>query len=132
MVLDTSAIMALLLQEAQAPEIDELLGSTGGPISLSAANQLELMIVVESRVGPAGVLIADELLSRFRIHIEAVTSDVAQLAVSGWRRFGKGRHPAALNFGDCFSYGLAMARSEPLLFVGDDLSRTDVQPVLLP
>lgn len=130
MVVDTSAIMAILLGEPQAEQIDEVLRSAVDTV-ISAANHVELMIVVESRVGAAGVLIADELLRRLEIKVEGVSQRVAQLAIDGWRRFGKGRHPAALNFGDCFSYGLAIDRSEPLLFVGSDFLRTDVQQVPL-
>lgn len=130
MVVDTSAIMALLLGEPQAEQIDEVLRSAVDTV-ISAANHVELMIVVESRVGAAGVLVADELSRRLEIKVEVVSQRVAQLAIDGWRRFGKGRHPAALNFGDCFSYGLAMDRAEPLLFVGSDFSRTDVQQVTL-
>ena len=128
-VVDTSALVALLLGEPQAETIDGLL--RGSPsTSMSAANQLELMIVVETRAGAAGVLIAEELLRRFEITIETVTPRIARIAIDGWRRFGKGRHPAALNFGDCFSYALAIERTESLLFVGNDFSQTDVLRVI--
>ena len=129
MVVDTSALMALLLDEPQAEQIDRALRSSTVSV-LSAANHVELMLVVESRTGPAGALIADELLRRMEIRVDAVSAPLAQLAIDGWRRFGRGRHPAALNLGDCFSYALAIERVEPLLFVGDDFSRTDVQSAL--
>ena len=87
-------------------------------------------MVVESRAGAEGVLLADEALRRLEIGIEDVTAEVARLAVDGWRRFGKGRHPAGLNFGDCFSYGLALARNESLLFVGQDFAQTDIRSAL--
>ncbi len=130
MVVDTSAVMALLLQEPDAEAIDALLRSSASTV-MSAANHVELMIVVEARTGPAGVLIAEEALLRLGIEIVAVTSAIARQAIAGWRRFGKGRHGAALNFGDCFSYGLAIERGDPLLFVGDDFSRTDAVPALV-
>ncbi len=130
MVVDTSAVVALLLNEPESNQIDDLLRSSTTSV-ISAVNYVELMMVVETRVGPAGVLLAEELLNRFEIQVMAVTAQVAQLASAGWRRFGKGRHSAALNLGDLFSYALAMTRSEPLLFVGDDFAKTDVRPALV-
>jgi ribonuclease VapC len=131
MVIDTSAVMALLLDEPDSRLIDDALMSSSGNV-ISTVNHVELMIVVETRVGASGVLLAEEVLNRYEVQVESVTPQVAQLALTGWRRFGKGRHPADLNLGDIFAYGLAMARSEPLLFVGNDFSRTDVLPVLVP
>ena len=104
--------MALLLGEPQAEQIDEVLRSAVDTV-ISAANHVELMIVVESRVGAAGVLVADELSRRLEIKVEVVSQRVAQLAIDGWRRFGKGRHPAALNFADCLSHALAKRSGEP-------------------
>ena len=130
MVVDTSALVALLLDEPMAGQIDALL-QTAPTTRISAANHVELMIVVESRAGAAGALVVGELIRRFEIVVESVTPQLALAAVDGWRRFGKGRHPAGLNFGDCFSYALAMDRSEPLLFVGNDFAQTDVQRVIL-
>ncbi len=129
MVVDTSAIMALLLGEPEATQIDNLLSTTDQSV-ISAANHVELLMVVESRAGAEGVLLADEALRRLEIGIEDVTAEVARLAVDGWRRFGKGRHPAGLNFGDCFAYGLALARNESLLFVGQDFAQTDIRSAL--
>lgn len=130
MVVDTSAVVALLLGEDAAERIDELLGGSEH-CAMSAATLVELMIVVEARTGPAGVVIATRLLNRFGIEVAPLTEEVAQHALDGWRRFGRGRHPAGLNLGDAYSYGLAVARAEPLLFVGDDFARTDVQPALV-
>jgi ribonuclease VapC len=96
MVVDTSAIMALLLGEPEATRIDNLLSSTDQSV-ISAANHVELLMAVESRAGAEGVLLADEALRRLEIGIEDVTAEVARLAVDGWRRFGKGRHPAGLH-----------------------------------
>jgi ribonuclease VapC len=129
MVVDTSAVIALLLGEAEAESIDATLRAAHRSV-MSAANHVELMMVVESRAGAEGVLIVESLLGRFDVSVEAVTQDVARLAIDGWRRFGKSRHPAGLNFGDCFSYGLAIALDEPLLFVGTGFALTDVRAAL--
>jgi ribonuclease VapC len=89
--------------------------------------------VIESRKGEAGGRELDLLLYRAAIEIVAVDQDQAEIARIAWRRFGKGRHPAGLNYGDCFAYALARTRQLPLLFQGDDFSRTDIDGVpLLP
>lgn len=127
-VVDTSAIVAVLLGESQGPAIEAQLLSS--PCIMSAATRVELGIVVEARNGPAGTQLLEELLRRVGMQIHPVDEPVALEALSGWRRFGKGRHPAALNFGDTFSYALARHLGQPLLFVGDDFSKTDVLPAL--
>lgn len=129
MVVDTSAIVALLLGEQQAGQIDSVLAGEVRT-TISAANYVELMVVAESRTGAEGALIVEQLLRTFDVGIEPVSPDIARGALDGWRRFGKGRHPAALNFGDCFSYGLAISRDEPLLYVGNDFAQTDVTSAL--
>ncbi len=129
MVVDTSAIMALLLDEPEATRIDNLLSTTDQSV-ISAGNHVELLMVTESRAGAEGVLLLDEALRRLEIGIEDVTAEVARLALDAWRRFGKGRHPAALNFGDSFAYGLARARNESLLFIGQDFAQTDIRSAL--
>ena len=93
---------------------------------MSAATRVELGIVVEAKRGPAGVQLLDELLDRAEVEVLPVDARLADDAIVGWRRFGKGRHPAGLNFGDTFSYALARRLGQPLLFVGDDFSKTDV------
>ncbi len=93
---------------------------------MSAATRVELGIVIEAKRGAAGVLLLDELMARLDIRIEPVDEGMAEEALACWRRFGKGRHPAALNFGDVFSYALARQHGLPLLCVGDDFSRTDI------
>ncbi len=124
MIVDTSAIVAVLLGEVGSEAIEaSLMSSTS---SISAATRVELGIVVEARTGPIGVQLLDELLDRLAVEIVDVDEGQASEAIIAWRRFGKGRHPAGLNFGDTFAYALAMRRQEPLLFVGDDFSRTDV------
>ena len=128
MVIDSSAIVAILLNEADAADIAQAIESNSQRL-LSAANLLEASIVIESRKGEAGGRELDLLIYRAAIEIVAVDQEQAELARIAWRRFGKGRHPAGLNYGDCFAYALARTRQLPLLFQGDDFSRTDIDAV---
>ncbi|MBN1945989.1 MAG: type II toxin-antitoxin system VapC family toxin [Bradymonadales bacterium] len=129
MVIDTSAILAILRQEPDARRY--ALAIEGDPVRLaSAATLLEAWIVATSQVGEAGGGDLDELISELGVEVVPVTVDHLRLARTGFLRFGKGRHPAGLNFGDCFSYALAMAADEPLLFKGGDFGQTDVRAVL--
>jgi ribonuclease VapC len=96
---------------------------------LSAASLLEASIVIESRKGEAGGRELDLLIYRGGIEVVGVDQDQAETARAAWRRFGKGRHPAGLNYGDCFAYALAKSRHLPLLFRGDDFSQTDIDCV---
>jgi ribonuclease VapC len=130
MVIDTSAIIAVLLNEANAAAIAQAIES-GSPRLLSAANFLEASIVIESRKGEAGGRELDLLLYRAAIEVVAVDQDQAEIARLAWRRFGKCRDPAGLNYRDCFAYALAKTRRLPLLFQGDDFSRTDIELVAL-
>jgi ribonuclease VapC len=129
MVIDTSAIVAVLLNEATAARIAQLI-ETSSPRLLSAANLLETSIVIESRKGEPGGRELD-LLYRATIEIVAVDQDQAEIARAAWRRFGRGRHPAGLNFGDCFAYALAKTRRLPLLYQGNDFSQTDIESLPL-
>lgn len=122
---DPSAIVALLLGEPGSDEIGAKLGSDR--IVISAPGWVELSIVLEARVGAEASALLGELRNRIDMHIVAIDEAMAHEAVSAWRRFGKGRHPAALNFGDCFSYALAQSLGVSLLFVGSDFSQTDLQ-----
>ena len=129
MIVDTSAIMALLLKEPEASAFGAAL--TEEPrIAISAATLVELCMVAESRAGPAVWAEVEALVAGAGIEVVPFTAGQAALARDGWRRFGKGRHPAGLNFGDCFAYALAQERGEPLLFKGDDFARTDVRRAL--
>jgi len=119
-----------LLNEADAADIAQAIESNSQRL-LSAANLLEASIVIESRKGEAGGRELDLLIYRAAIEIVAVDQEQAELARIAWRRFGKGRHPAGLNYGDCFAYALARTRQLPLLFQGDDFSRTDIDIVPL-
>ncbi|HEX8275232.1 MAG TPA: type II toxin-antitoxin system VapC family toxin [Longimicrobiaceae bacterium] len=126
MVADTSALVAVLLRE---PTADRLTGALDRAplIRCSAVSLVEAAMVMQGRLGEGGERELDLLVARLRVEIVPVTVQQAEVARSAFRRFGKGRHPAGLNFGDCFSYALARALGEPLLFVGNDFSQTDVQ-----
>jgi ribonuclease VapC len=130
MVIDSSAIVAVLLNEKNAAQIAQAIEAASQRL-LSAANLLEAAIVIESRKGEAGGRELDLLLYRAAIEIVAVDQDQAETARIAWRRFGKGRHAAGLNYGDCFAYALAKSRGLPLLFQGDDFSQTDIDAVPL-
>jgi ribonuclease VapC len=131
MVIDTSALMAVLLQESDADRVAQAIDA-GSPRLLSAASLLEASIVIESRKGEAGGRELDLLLYRAGIEVVAVDQNQAETARAAWRRFGKGRHPAGLNYGDCFAYALARSRRLPLLFCGHDFSQTDIDFVRVP
>lgn len=129
MVIDTSAIAAILFDEPDAERIEAAIADT--PLRLiSAGTLLECSIVVEARYGEDGGRELDLLLFKANLQIAPVTAEQVEIARAAFRRFGKGRHPAGLNFGDCFSYALAISRGEPLLFKGDDFARTDVLAAL--
>ena len=125
MVIDPSALLAILQDEPERRAFNELI-EAASERRLSAASFVELSIVVEARLGAEGIRDLDLFLAT--AGIELVAFDVAQARVAreGFRRFGKGRHPAGLNLGDCFSYALARTLDEPLLFKGDDFPLTDV------
>jgi ribonuclease VapC len=128
MVIDTSALIAVLLREPDASRLMAVFNTM--PLSrISAASLLEAGMVMQGRLGNEGESRLDRLLQRLGVEIVPVSREHAEIARAAFRRFGKGRHPAALNFGDCFSYALARALGEPLLFVGDDFSQTDIDVV---
>lgn len=125
MVIDTSAIVAIALNEDDATDIERLIADD--PIRLiSAATVLEATMVIETLLGDAGGREFDLWLVKIGAEIVAVDAGQADAARRAWRRYGKGRHAASLNYGDCFSYALAMTRGEPLLFKGADFTKTDV------
>ena len=125
MIIDTSAILAILFAEPDAERFATAITAASSR-RISAATLLETTIVLESRAGPTAAHELDAFLSRAQIELEPVTAEQAQTARQAWRRFGKGNHPAGLNFGDCFAYALASATREPLLFKGRDFELTDV------
>jgi len=125
MIVDTSAIVAILYREPEAAAFVQLIHDAD-ICRLSVASYAELSMVIESQLGPEGMRQAEAFLRRAGITLEPVTLDQGELARQAFLDFGKGRHKAGLNFGDCFSYALAKAVGEPLLFKGDDFSRTDI------
>lgn len=124
-VVDTSAIVALLFGEANSSRIEQMLISA--PCVMTATTRVELGMVVESRAGAEGAQLLQELLDRVEMQIVPVDARLANEALVCWRRFGKGRHRASLNFGDTFSYALAKQTGLPLLYVGEDFARTDLE-----
>lgn len=126
LVVDTSALLSILQGEPDAEIFEHKLFASKGDVSITAANFLEALLVAESRKPDSGEQRLRALIEIFAITIEPVTEDVAEIAIRAWKRFGKGRHPAALNFGDCFAYALSKYLNAPLLFKGDDFRQTDV------
>lgn len=126
LVVDTSAAFAVLTGEAGSDTLIEHLEETTTRL-MSAATLVELGIVMEARHGPAGVLLLDEFEREARIEVVPVDAEQAARALGGWRRFGKGRHAAALNLGDCFTYGLAATVRLPVLCTGEDFASTDLE-----
>lgn len=125
MVIDTSAIVAIALNESDAAKLEVRIADD--PVRLiSAATVLEATIVLETRLGDAGGREFDLWLLKIGAEIIPVDAEQTDAARRSWRRYGKGRHAAALNYGDCFSYALALTRGEPLLFKGEDFANTDV------
>jgi ribonuclease VapC len=125
MVLDSSAVLAVVFGEPDAKPIAEAI-DRASLRWISAATALESFIAALSSRGEAGADNLDLFLLRSRIEIVPVTEEHTRIARHAFRTFGRGRHPAALNFGDCFSYALSKASGEPLLFKGTDFSQTDV------
>jgi ribonuclease VapC len=126
MVIDTSALLAILQDAPERRRFSEALESSDTRL-ISAASFVETSMIIESRYGSDGVRDLDLLMSKAAIVVETVDAEQAHLARQAFRQYGKGRHPAGLNFGDCFSYALARFAAEPLLFKGKDFSRTDVE-----
>ena len=129
MVLDTSAIVAVLLGEPERDRFIAVLAGAEDPL-ISAATLVEVSIVIQVKLGDEGLGDLDDLLAAATVRPVAVDAAQAYLARGAFARFGKGRAPAGLNFGDCFSYALARWMERPLLFKGDDFSRTDITPAL--
>jgi ribonuclease VapC len=127
-VIDSSALIAVLCMEPDAARIAQAIESD--PVRLlSAATLVECSIALESKLGDAAARELDLLIARVQAQIEPVTAEQAEFARQAWRRFGRRRHPARLNYGDCFSYALSRASGEALLFKGGDFGQTDIQVV---
>jgi ribonuclease VapC len=128
LVVDTSAVVALLLREdGHAQLLDAFEGAAH--VLIAAPTLVEVGIVMEAKKGPTAVAVIDQLVRDAPLDVVPFDHPLAARALEGWRRFGKGRHPAALNFGDCFAYALAVERGDAVLCVGDDFAATDVAVV---
>ena len=125
MVIDTSALVAILLDEPERRAFNEKIEADPRRL-LSAVTFVEAALVIEARVGEAGGRELDLFLHRAGVETVPVDADQAEIARRAFRRYGPGRHPAGLNFGDCFAYALVKTTGEPLLFKGDDFGRTDI------
>jgi ribonuclease VapC len=131
MVIDTSALLAIIFDETESEAIAQAIEDD--PVRLiSAGTYLECSIVLMSRSREAGAEALDEFVASAGCDVVPVTRRQAQVARSAFRQFGKGNHPARLNFGDCFAYALARTSEEPLLYKGKDFSRTDIAAVPWP
>jgi len=127
MVIDTSALVAILLNEPERRAFNQQIEADDVRL-LSAGTFVETSIVIESRKGLRARAELDLFLVTANIEIVPVSAEHAEIARDAYRTYGKGKHPAGLNFGDCFAYALAKATGEPLLFKGNDFSQTDITP----
>jgi ribonuclease VapC len=127
MVIDTSAVLAILLGEPEQRRFNEKIEAD--PVRLmSAASYLEVAIIIDDRLGYEGARDLKLFLAEAEIEIASVTLEQAEVAREAYRRFGRGNHRDSLNFGDCFTYALARVAAQPLLFKGNDFARTDIEP----
>lgn len=130
MIVDSSAVVAILQSEPGWEVLERALSDAAGPV-MSAATYLETSIVIDRRGSAALSRLFDQMLKAWNIEIVPVSAHQAELARAAHRDFGRGSgHPARLNYGDCFSYALAADRREPLLFVGEDFVHTDIVPAV--
>ncbi len=127
MVIDTSAIAAILFDEPERASFNRMIEAAERRL-ISAPTLLESTLVVESRKGERGRAELELFIHEARLEVVAFDRNQADLAARAWRTYGKGRHPAGLNYGDCFAYALAKASRAPLLFKGSDFAQTDVAP----
>ncbi len=128
-VVDTSALIAILDKEPDAALYAEAIAEADAPL-ISTATLLELNIVMLNRHGVKAAQFVDRLIQEGGFQVESFTVQHAELARDAYARYGKGQQTAGLNYGDCFSYALAKATGLPLLFKGQDFSKTDITPVL--
>ena len=129
MVIDSSVLIAILLAEPDAEDLANLIVESS-EIYVSAVTIFETSMVIESKKGEQGANEYDQLIEAISPTIVAFDSQQANLARIAWKTYGKGRHPAKLNFGDCCSYAIAKHLNQPLLFKGDDFSKTDIKTVI--
>jgi ribonuclease VapC len=129
MVLDTSAVVAILFEEEDHVRYEDAIGNAAACL-VSAVTRVELSFVIEGRKRDAGRERLERFFALTGAEVVAVTPQQATIAIDAFRRYGKGRHAAGLNIGDCFSYALAIATGHPLLFKGNDFALTDVGAAL--
>jgi len=130
MILDSSSVVAILRAEPEAPDFTKAIESavvSSGGCRVSAVSYVETAVVIDSARDAIASRRFDDFFRTGRITVEAVTPRQAEIARQAYRDFGKGRHKAGLNLGDCFAYALAKEMDEPLLFKGDDFRHTDVE-----
>nr|WP_294551390.1 type II toxin-antitoxin system VapC family toxin [uncultured Rhodopila sp.] len=129
MIIDSSAVLAIALREPDGRRyLHAVLSAT--PRRMSVSNWLEATMVVDRRGNPLAVQWLEDFMSGAGIELMPVSVSQGELARRAWRTFGRGVHPARLNYGDCFAYALAKETREPLLFKGNDFTQTDVEPAL--
>jgi ribonuclease VapC len=131
MVIDTSAVVAILQDEPERSRFNLAIEEASSRM-MSAATWVESSIVLEARYGGGGLAGFDLFVDRAAIEVVPVDREQARVARGAFTRFGQGRHPAGLNYGDCFSYALATVLGETLLYKGEDFQKTDVAPSVLP
>ena len=129
MVIDTSAMLAMLLDEPERAEYIATIEQDATRV-MSVASFVECSLVLDARFGPDGLRDLDLFIARAQVTLVPVDVDQAYVARQAWRKFGRGRHAAGLNFGDCFAYALSRTMAEPLLFKGEDFALTDVVPAI--
>jgi len=127
-VVDTSAVVALLTGEPAGGPVAHAMEASDR-LLMSAATLVELGIVLEARLGPVGTAVIERFRRASQLEVIEVDEETAHMAIDGWRRFGKGRHPAGLNYGDSFVYALASTAGASVLCVGDDFAQTDLPVV---
>ena len=130
MIIDSSALAAILFGGPECRQFIKAIESAGER-RMSVANWVEVSIVVVARFGAEGDLSLQRFIERAGIEIEPIDLEQGRLAREAWQQFGKGRHPAGLNFGDCFAYALSRQRGQRLLYKGDDFSKTDIRAVMM-
>jgi ribonuclease VapC len=128
MVIDTSAMIAILLNEPEAQAYAKAIANDPKRL-INAFNLFETAIVIEAKKGEAGGIELDLLMHRARIEAVSMSAELVEVARAAWRTYGKGNHPASLNIGDCCAYALAKYSGEPLLFKGQDFALTDILSV---
>ncbi len=129
MIVDTSALLAIFFLESDADQFIDIITGDPSPL-ISAVNFVEASIVLDSRTGQDSSAELEAFIDGAGLTIEPVTLEQARLASDAYRSYGKARHAAGLNFGDCFAYALAKAAQRPLLYKGDDFSQTDIAAAL--